>query len=202
MNYDRLSRWYELLAGSEEPSRQAALELLAARPGERMLEIGPGTGRSLSALGRAVTPGGLTTGLELSAGMLRQARAHTAGQRRAVELHCGDGLSLPYPALCYDGILMTFVLELFTAPEIPQVLDGCRRVLRSGGRLAVAALEKTPGRATAIYEWFHRRFPELVDCRPIDPSREMQSAGFEITSTRRLKMWGLAVCILRGEKPC
>ena len=57
--YDRLSRWYDLLAGwSERPARETGLGLLAAKPGETVLEIGFGTGTSLVKLAEAVGAGG------------------------------------------------------------------------------------------------------------------------------------------------
>jgi ubiquinone/menaquinone biosynthesis C-methylase UbiE len=47
--YNKISKVYDLLADrSEEPVRQAGLEKLNARPGEKVLEIGFGTGHCLS----------------------------------------------------------------------------------------------------------------------------------------------------------
>lgn len=53
--YDKIAQVYDLLAErSEEPVRRAGLEMLAARPGERILEIGFGTGHCLLEIARAV----------------------------------------------------------------------------------------------------------------------------------------------------
>ncbi len=53
--YDRLARWYDLLAGRwEESAKRKALDLLRAHVGERVLDVGCGTGREVAALG----PGG------------------------------------------------------------------------------------------------------------------------------------------------
>lgn len=49
--YNKISKVYDLLADqSEEPVRRAGLEMLNARPGEKVLEIGFGTGHCLTAL--------------------------------------------------------------------------------------------------------------------------------------------------------
>lgn len=202
-NYDRLSRWYDLLSSSSErKSRQAAVALLNVRLGEYILEIGPGTGEALIALGYAVGPSGLASGMELSSGMLRQARARIAKSRQtgSIRLICGDGLDLPFPEASFDGILMTFVLELFSDDEIPQVLAECRRVLKNNGRLTTASLEKKPGGMVRMYEWFHQHLPAIVDCRPIFGEWVLQSAGYQNIVLRDFQMWGLPVRIIRGEK--
>jgi demethylmenaquinone methyltransferase/2-methoxy-6-polyprenyl-1,4-benzoquinol methylase len=219
VNYDRLSRWYAWLAASEEPFRRKAIDLLQAQPGEAVLEIGCGSGASLAALAaRAVQP----VGIDLSPGMLRVARKKTRNTMRrksmtqhsaaGVPLLCqADGLHLPFPDGCFDGLLMTFTLELFDTPEIPRVLAECRRVLEQGGRVSLASLampasrampaamvtKVPPVRAVRIYEWFHGRFPALVDCRPIPLQEMVEQAGFTIEAQSTANMWGLPVsCVL------
>jgi ubiquinone/menaquinone biosynthesis C-methylase UbiE len=59
---------------SEAPMRKAGLELLRARAGESILEIGFGTGHSLVSLAKAVGPKGTVFGLDLSDKMLQRAK--------------------------------------------------------------------------------------------------------------------------------
>ncbi len=73
--YDKISRVYDLLAEhSEGPVRRAGLEKLDARPGEKILEIGCGTGHSLVSLAQSVGATGKVYGLDLSENMLVVAR--------------------------------------------------------------------------------------------------------------------------------
>lgn len=199
--YDRLSRWYDLVeAPFERETRQIGLNMLGAREGEQILEIGCGTGYGVAALARAAGRSGRVVGLDLSARMLAvtRARVQRAGLAEHIELVQGDAVRLPFPTAKYDAVFMSFVLELFDTPEIPLVLGECARVLRRGGRIVVVALAM-PERDSAmlqLYLWAHRRFPTLVDCRPIHIREAVEAAGFVVTAAVARHIWGLPVMIL------
>jgi len=199
-SYDRLSRWYDLLAGSaEQRYKTAGLQLLDARPGERILEIGFGTGACLVPLAEAVGPAGRVNGIDLSPGMLAVARhkLEKAGLSGRVELTSGDAARLPYPEASFDAAFISFTLELFDTPEIPVVLAEIRRVLRAGGRLGLAAMViRGGGWMLKLYEWTHRHFETYADCRPIHARQSLETAGFRITAHRQMSMFGLPVDVL------
>jgi demethylmenaquinone methyltransferase/2-methoxy-6-polyprenyl-1,4-benzoquinol methylase len=73
-SYTRLSKWYDRFGGSEEPHIAEGLRLLNVQPGERVLEVGFGTGRSLIAMAHAVGSTGQVIGIDLSPGMIAVAR--------------------------------------------------------------------------------------------------------------------------------
>ncbi len=203
--YDRLAGVYDLLAErSEQPLREKALQLLAAAPGETVLEIGPGTGRSLVQLARSVQAAGRVVGLDLSLRMLSrcQARVRANALDGRVHLLCADATQLPLVEGGVDGVFMSFVLELFDAPDMVAVLSECRRVLRPGGRLAVVSLTKEPGPCWRVraYEWIHRHFPKLVDCRPIYVRRAVEAAGLEVVHSELDSMW-VPVEIVLARRP-
>lgn len=202
--YDRIAGIYDLLTDrAEEPMRVAGLEKLAVAPGERVLEIGFGTGHSLVELAKSVGDGGRVFGIDISVNMrdIARKRLQQAGISEGVELTCGNAEHLPYDTASFDALFMSFTLELFDTPVIPKVLAECGRVLRPGGRLAVVSTSKE-GRSRAfvrIYEWLHRHFPHLVDCRPIYVRRAVEAAGFIIRSNEKRKMW-VPVEIVLGVK--
>ena len=51
-----------------------------------------------------------------------------------------------------------------------------------------------------LYKWFHEKFPNLVDCRPIYADKSLLDAGFEILEADEMKMWGLLVEVVVGKK--
>ncbi len=191
--YDKISRVYDLLAEhSEGPLRDRAVEMLGSEPGERVLEVGCGTGHALVGLARRVAPGGHVVGVDLSQGMLGQAREvlHRESVAGLVELQRADAVRLPFEENVFDGAFMSFTLELFDTPEIPKVLAECRRVLRAGGRLGVVAMSKEGGGSMLkLYEWTHRHFPNFVDCRPIWARREIEQAGYEVVECSLESIW-------------
>jgi demethylmenaquinone methyltransferase/2-methoxy-6-polyprenyl-1,4-benzoquinol methylase len=201
-SYDRMSRWYDAFAGSEKKFADLGLALLDVQSGEQALEIGYGTGYALVRLAEAVGESGKVHGIDLSEGMRRaaEARLAKAGLYQRADLRLGDAASLPYPDSSFDAIFLCFTLELFDTPEIPLVLGESRRVLRDGGRVCVVSLLKEDTRIVRLYEWFHQRMPETVDCRPIHPELALVAQGFTIQATRVKKMWGLPVQIVMGRK--
>ncbi len=204
-NYDRLSRWYDLFAGSSERKYcELGLGLLDVHPGERVLEIGPGTGHALLALAQAVGATGAAWGVDLSQGMCRVARERLAHAEPSplATLLCGDAVSLPFPADAFDAIFMSFTLELFDDTDMARVLDECHRVLRAGGRLGVVALAETgrPSLMTRLYAWTHRHLPDVVDCRPIRVTDALIRSDFYVNSVTRGSLWGLPVEIAIAGK--
>jgi DNA modification methylase len=98
---------------------------------------------------------------------------------------------------------MSFTLELFDTPEIPQVLGECIRVLRSGGRICIVSLSKAGGASWMqnFYEWGHEKFPNLLNCRPIYVEKALRDAGFQILNATRTSLWGLPIENVLASKP-
>ena len=203
--YDRLSRWYDWLEGNwEEKPKKIALQKLKVKQGERVLEIGFGTGHTMVTMAILVGDSGKVCGIDMSEGMFEvtAGRVKRAGLAARIELKRGDAEHLPYDADTFDAIFSSFVLELFDTPQIPQVLSECRRVLKSGGRVGIVSLSKAgkPSRRRGWYEWGHVHFPNVLDCRPIFVQRALEQAGLEISDATRMSLWGLPIEIVIGEK--
>ena len=203
-SYDRMSRLYDVFGAFERKYKYAGLSKLEARNGEKILEIGFGTGHCILALAQSVGDQGKVYGIDISEGMCRVAlsRLEKSELSQRVELQCGDAARLPFKANYFDAVFMSFALELFDSPEIPVVLRECRRVLKNKGRICVVTMSKkdNDGIVVRLYEWFHKMLPGYVDCRPIFARRALEQAGFNIHEVMEMSMWGLPVEVILATK--
>ena len=115
-----------------------------SQPSRKVLDLGTGPAVSAIVLAEAL-PDARVTGLDLSAGMLRRARARVAVSpaRDRIKLVRGDALRLPFPDGFADAA--TGHSFLYLVPDRPLALAEARRVLRPGGRLVL--LEPRAGSA-------------------------------------------------------
>lgn len=207
--YDRISDAYDLLADSNErPARLRGLHALNIQPGEKVLELGFGTGNEILDLAGLVGPSGLVAGIDISPGMLAVSQRKLA--RNPVEaptdLQVGDARLLPWKDASFDAVYSSFTLELFPLEDIPTVLAQCRRVLRPGGRIGLVSMAKVkadekPSTLERAYIWMHRHFPHLVDCQPIDLLGYVKDAGFEIVQSIDMEIWTMPVAAVVGRNP-
>ncbi|MCJ7624436.1 MAG: class I SAM-dependent methyltransferase, partial [Anaerolineaceae bacterium] len=206
ISYNRMSKWYDQVAGSSERKFvEMGLHELGAQEGEKVLEIGFGTGNGILSLAGSVGATGKVCGIDISENMLSitQERVQKAGYEQNVTLKCGDAVHLPFQSGFFDAVFMSFALELFDTSEIPIVLKECRRVLKKDGRIGIVAMAKKrrDNLPVRLYEWAHKKLPKLADCRPIYASRLLEESDFNINRSIEKSMWGLPVEIIVAEKP-
>ena len=197
-SYDRMSKWYDLLASPfEKKFVNLGLQKLQAVPGDIILEVGFGKGSGILELAGSVGNSGRVYGIDISEGMcaITRGKVEKAGFSGRVQLVCGDAANLPFHGESFDAIFMSFTLELFDTPEIPIVLQECKRALRKGGRLCVVAMKQKPDLTAMmkLYEWAHEKFPEYIDCRPIFVREMLEKAGFRILDAIEISSFGLPV---------
>lgn len=129
----------------------AAIESLALRPGQRVLDVGCGPGAHLSMFVRQVAPTGEVVGLDISAERLEIAKdlnleAITEGH---VALREGDLHALPYAPGTFDVVWTSLVLHHEDDP--PAVVREFARVAKAGGRVAV--MDSDGGGSFPLLPW-------------------------------------------------
>ncbi len=200
--YSRLAPWYDFLASSEKRFILKGLTLLDPLPGEKVLEIGSGTGYAQERIIPSLKDG-FSAAVDISPGMadLAQKRLRQLDLWDHSGLAISDSLPLPFQANSFDAIFSSFTLELFDTPHIPILLSECRRVLKPEGRMAVVSLSKESplGVMGRLYEWFHDHFPTIADCRPIPVRHLLEENGFVVIEFKKMKMWGLPVSLVKAK---
>lgn len=117
------------------------IDAASIAPGHHVLDVACGTGVLTRHVADVVRPSGSVVGLDFDAGMLTIARA----TRPDIQWQEGSANDLPYADATFDAVVSQFGLMFF--PDAPRAIAEMWRVLKPGGRMAVAvwaSLEETP----------------------------------------------------------
>jgi ubiquinone/menaquinone biosynthesis C-methylase UbiE len=179
--YSRLAPVYELWARIMEVGpRRRVLELAEVRDGDAVLEVACGTGVQLVALAKR-NPSGRTVGLELSDGMLAQARKRlSVAGLAAVELVRGNALELPFEDESFDLVVNSYMLDLLSREDIPRALAEFRRVMRPGGSLVLSNMTKGERRRDRMWDFLYSHGVNLTaNCRGVLAVPVLAELGFD-----------------------
>jgi ubiquinone/menaquinone biosynthesis C-methylase UbiE len=144
--YDRLAAlmpMFDWIFFQPPRFRKNAVEWLQLAPGDRVLEIGCGTGRNLRYLRESVGPAGTVYGVDISRGMLSKARnlcARNSWSNVILTERDAAEFTAPEPL---DGVM--FGLSYNTMPHHLAVLHRFWNQLRPGGRLVIMDAKLPPG---------------------------------------------------------
>lgn len=177
--YSRLAPWYDAglwlyrLAGVRvDHYRRLAVEALALRPGDTVVDLGCGTGLNFPLLHAAVGEQGKIIGVDLTEPMLERARqrAEHAGWDH-VELVRSDMARFQLPA---DTGAVLATLALGTIPDYEDVVARTAAALSGDARIAIFEMQwptHWPAWLARFAAWLNRPAgvtPDLVERRPAD----------------------------------
>jgi demethylmenaquinone methyltransferase / 2-methoxy-6-polyprenyl-1,4-benzoquinol methylase len=159
--FDQIAERYDLLndvlsLGQDRSWRRFVAAAVAARPGERVLDLAAGTGTSSRTF---TTTGAYCVACDFSLGMLQVGARKAASLRRPggpaagpVRFAAGDALALPFRDRAFDAVTISFGLRNVADPDA--ALAEMLRVTRPGGRLVICEFGHLP--AARLDAWYGR----------------------------------------------
>jgi phosphatidylethanolamine/phosphatidyl-N-methylethanolamine N-methyltransferase len=194
----RVRRVYEVLARVYDecfdwalgPGRRRAVKMLPIQRGQRVLEVGVGTGLSLPYYPRESH----VTGIDISEAMLVRARERVEALGRPdIDLRLMDARELTYPDATFDHVLGPYVISV--VPEPRKVMAEIRRVCKPGGTVVVVnhfhhrnpVVRSVEGLLTPASQWIGFRLDLPLEDVTSTP-------GLETVSVQRVnlfKLWHL-----------
>ncbi|OGI46002.1 MAG: SAM-dependent methyltransferase [Candidatus Muproteobacteria bacterium RBG_16_65_34] len=198
--YRRYAPAYDLYFGALfQPGRRGVIERMRCRPGERILEVGVGTGLSLPLYPHHVQ----VTGIDLSREML--ARAHERKARLHLDhvaaLRCMDAEDMQFPDDSFDKVVAMYVVSV--APNPARLVEEMRRVCAPGGELYIVNHFHNTSPAIAALERLMAPFSKLMGFRP-DLSLEqfIRDTGLEVIEKAAVNLFGYWTLLrARNNKP-
>src|SRR6266545_800798 len=193
--YDKLAKVYDLIFGPTlHPGRLAAIERMDIQAGERVLEVGVGTGINLSLYPREAN----VTGIDFSSSMLEKARERAARKDAAlVRLLQMDAAALRFADDSFDIVYAPYLISV--VPDPVKVAQEMRRVCRQGGRIIflnhflspnpiLSRLERLISPAT-----IHIGFKSDLDLPAFLAQADLKPVSIEKVNWPRI--WSLVTCV-------
>ncbi|RKD88627.1 class I SAM-dependent methyltransferase [Halopiger aswanensis] len=138
-------------------TRSRLRDILEPQPGERLLEVGPGTGYYTGMVARTIESSGTLHAVDIQSEMVEHLGTRMQQEETLnVEPIRGDARSLPYPDDTFDAAYL--VLVLGEIPDQKRALDELERVLKPDGRLIVG--ESLPDPHFVGFEGLRRRIEQ------------------------------------------
>jgi phosphatidylethanolamine/phosphatidyl-N-methylethanolamine N-methyltransferase len=168
--YRRYARIYDMVFGAVlQPGRKAVLDALALKPGDRVLEVGVGTGLSLPLYPKSVR----ITGIDVSREMLERARLRVARARLAniealLEM---DAEVMAFPDASFDKVVAMYVVSVVPRPA--KLLEELHRVCRPNGEIFIVNHFHSENRFVGAFERALAGFSSQIGFNPDLDLREL-----------------------------
>jgi ubiquinone/menaquinone biosynthesis C-methylase UbiE len=189
--YDWIGARYDWAEFYESKAKKHAQAMLSLASGDRLLNIGIGTGKEHLEFSRVIGLSGLACGVDLSPVMARLAHRRTGAP--VVE---ADTCFLPFRPQSFAAIYAAYVFDLIPAENIPGILTQCYSLLTPGGRLVLLSLTEGVDflSRSLVAGWkllFSLAPMACGGCRPLVLSAWVEAAGFGISASQTVVQGGV-----------
>ena len=193
--YEKLASVYDIVFGPTlHAGRLQAIKRMAIAPGDRVLEVGVGTGINLMLYPRDCS----VTGIDLSDSMLERAHERVAKNGlRDVRLLQMDASALIFPDESFDIVYAPYLVSV--VPDPIQVALKMRRVCRPGGRVIILNHFRS---SNPVVSWAERLISPLTVHigfkSDLDLPAFLAQAGLRPVSIEKVnipRIWSLVTCI-------
>jgi phosphatidylethanolamine/phosphatidyl-N-methylethanolamine N-methyltransferase len=175
--YRRYANVYDAVFGPVlQPGRKAVIDALGCKPGERVLEVGVGTGLSLPMYPASVR----ITGIDLSSEMLERARARVARRRLGnVEgLLEMDAEKMDFADASFDKVVAMYVVSVTDRPA--QLLHELQRVCRPGGDIFIVNHVRSDNPLVGAVEKSLARFANQLGFHPDFELKSLVNGSYRV----------------------
>jgi phosphatidylethanolamine/phosphatidyl-N-methylethanolamine N-methyltransferase len=193
--YRRYARFYDAVFGPMlQPGRKALLKVLGCKAGDRVLEVGVGTGLALP----MYPPGVRVTGIDVSHEMLERARERVARRRLTnVEgLHEMDAESMGFPDASFDKVVAMYVVSVVERPA--KLIEELHRVCKPDGEIFLVNHVHSKNPVMGALEKSLSRFSETLGWHPDFELKEMASEAGEVTEVSRVAFFWKVMRLKNG----
>jgi ubiquinone/menaquinone biosynthesis C-methylase UbiE len=149
IRYDLRVWWHT--RGRERAFREELVALARLQPGERVLDVGCGTGSLALAARRAVGPSGSVAGIDPSPEMIGRARGKARRAKLEIDFREAPAQALPFEAGSFDVVSSTLVLHQLPPADLHAAVAEMIRVLRTGGRLLLVDIGGEHGHGGTVH---------------------------------------------------
>jgi phosphatidylethanolamine/phosphatidyl-N-methylethanolamine N-methyltransferase len=193
--YEKLAKVYDFTFGPTlHPGRVQAIQRMGIGPGDRVLEVGVGTGINASLYPRDCS----VTGIDLSSSMLEKARERVARKGiRNVRLLEMDAANIKFADNTFDIVYAPYLISV--VPDPLTVASEMHRVCRPGGRIIFLNHFRSPNALLASMEraispfTVHIGFKSDLDLPAFLAQAELEPVSIEKVNIPRI--WSLVTCI-------